>query len=495
LSDSLLISLRSEFECLAGALKGQARKVLSLCRPDDLSDETNRDALWAIEQLIQSDTEVSIAHVVDVLRLNEKLGPDSLSFLEHCFELEHVDGEAAARLCGELAARRRLSALYKEQAELLDAGETRSSESAATITGQIFSIAAPGSEPSKPFSEIALKHDEKLAELQAGRVVGYTTSLPTVDRMLMKMHPGEFVMITGAPGSLKSLLAEDILLANAVEDGIPGAAYVLEMSAEEWFERAVMQFNKDDIISNANKFRGSLEYGEPAFTEPELKEIHRIKDHIKTLPIFVSDKKFSLFEIQEDIIRRVENDGVKIVVVDQAQLVSRGDGNNRVNELEAISRGFRLLALKYKILIVLLSKMNKAGMGAAFREEELSGSEMAGTSAFESDGSIILAMRMRKAEFLCDCPPEEMALYKQNNKNKPKHPTNEYVRCRDCNGKIYKSPIRFGWVSILKARAGEIEDRINLVFRGSKLRLTERENGAAEELGEVRTTAAVAQRR
>lgn len=491
---SELISLRCEFEALAAALRGSARKVLSLCRPDDFSDETNKNGLWAIEQLVQNDTEVTVASVADVLRLNEKLGPDSLTFLEHAAAIEHADPETSARLVGELAARRRLSELYKEQSALLDAGETRSSESAAAITGRIFGIAAPGSEPSMSFAEVGCEIDQKMVELQTGRVVGYTTAFPTVDRMLMKMHRSEFVMITGAPGSTKSLAAEKMLLANAVEGGVPCAAYVLEMDRKEWMERAIMQFT--DKISNANKFRGSLEYGVPAFTREEAEEVARVTEYVKKLPIFVSDRKFSSFEIHEDIIRRVENDGVQIVVVDQAQLVRNGDGSNRVNELESISRGFRILALKYNILVVLLSKMNKAGMGAAFREEELNGTEMAGTSAFESDGSIILSMRMRKAEFLCDCSDEEMTEYKRNNKNRPKHPTNEYPICLDCKkagrrGLIFKSPRRLGWVSILKARAGEVDDRVNLVFHGAKLRLNEIAPREEPET-EVKTTAAVA---
>lgn len=485
-----LLNLRSEFECIGAALGGQARKVLSLCRPADMSDPVNEDALWAIEQLVLGDTEVSVAHVVDILRLNEKLGPDSLSFLEHAAALETVDPEAAARLVGELAARRRLSELYKEQAALLDAGETRSAESAAAITGKIFGLAAPGSEPSMSFAEVGCEIDRKMAELQEGRVVGYTTGFPTVDRMIRKIHPTDFVLVTGPPASTKSLAAEKLLLANAAA-GVVGAAYVLEMDRREWMERAIMQFT--DKISNANKFRGSLEYGQPAFTPEEVWEVRRVTEYVKTLPIYVSDRKFTEFEIHEDLIRRIENDGVQIAVVDQAQLIKRGDGNNRVNELEAISRGFRLLGLKYGVPIILLSKMNKAGMGAAFRGEELNGTEMAGTSAFESDGSIILSMTMKKAEFLCQCPDDMMLDFKRNNKGRPKHPTNEYPTCRDCRGRIHKSPRRLGWISILKARAGEIDDRINLVFHGAKLDLREIQVEDPEP-EEVRTTAAVAAR-
>jgi replicative DNA helicase len=486
-----LIPLRCEFEALSACLRGQSRKVLSICSSEDFEDETNKNATWAIQKLLETGAEISIGAIVDVLKLNGKYGEDSLSFIEHSALIEGIDGEAAAKLVKERAARHRESELFKELAKKLDAGELTSSQAATTLMGQIFSIAAPSSEPSKPFSQIAVEAEAKLVELQAGRVVGYTTSLPTVDRMLMKIHPKEFVMIMGPPGSLKSLFAEKLILANALA-GVPCAAYVLEMSDGEWMERAIMQFT--DRISNANKFRGSLEYGKAAFTEAEAQEVLRVTAYVKTLPIFVSDQKFTEFAIHEDIIRRVENDGVKIVVVDQAQLVSRGDGNNRVNELEAISRGFRLIALKYNIVVVLLSKMNKAGIGAAFRGEELSGSEMAGTSAFESDGSIILSMTMRKAEFLCECPDEEMIEFKRNNKGRPKHPTNEFVMCRDCGAKIFKAPRRLGWLSILKARAGEIDDRINLVFTGAKLRLEERERpGEPEET--VRTTRAVAERR
>lgn len=476
----LSINLRAEFEAISAALSGVngARIVLSIVKPEHFSEEVNQDILWAVERLVESDSEISIALVCDMLRLNERMKQDTITFVENAAAMRDVNPEMAATLVREHASRRDLSNLLKEQAAKLDSGESKSSDAAEAVTSMIFSVAAPGTQPSMSFNLVAEEQRTKLDKLQAGQVVGYTTSLSKVDKMLMGMQKSEFVMVTGPPGSCKSKLAQDMLLDNA-DKGHVCAGYILEMSRGEWFDRAVMRYT--DLISDAKKFRGSLEPNTPAFSHEEFKEVIRVNEHLAQLghdrKLFISDRKFTEWEIHEDIVRRIENDGLEIAMIDQAQLVKRGDGANRVNELEAISRGFRTLALRYNILVILLSKMNKAGMSSAFKGEEVFGTEMAGSSAFESDGSIVLSMMMRKPELICDCPDEVLKEYKERT-GKPRHPTNEFIWCKDCkgpNGKglIRKAPRRLGWVSIPKARGGEVDDRIPLRFWGAKLRLEE----------------------
>ena len=473
MSDLIQINLRAEREALAAALSGQARKVLSLCRPEDFSDSINQEIFQEIEELALQDLDISIALVCDRLRLNDKYSPDHITFLEHASGILGVNGEQAARQVGELAARRRLSSLLKNVSDELDAGQTDSSEASERITSQIFQIAAPGMAESRPISEVAAEMRLELERLAAGQVSGFTTSLHGVDQALMRVQLGESMIITGPPGSCKSILGQKMILANVKDHGAIGAVYTLEMSASQWFKRAIAMHSHE--LKNANQLRGTMEAGKSSLSEAELADAYNVTDYLGNLDrrLFIEDKRSGLWEIMEDLHRRVENDGVNIALIDYAQLIHHGDGRNRVADLSAISRTIRAFTLKHNIVTILVAKMSKAGAGAAFRGEEMFGTEIEGSGSFEYDASIVLSMMLKKPELICNCTDQELQAYKDKNNGKPKHKSNEKIHCDDCDGLIRKAPKRLGWISIVKARDGEVDDKMPIIYTGAKLRLEE----------------------
>lgn len=228
-------------------------------------------------------------------------------------------------------------------------------------------------------------------------------------------------------------------------------------------------------LQNASNLRGTIEPGVCSLNQTEMAEARTITDYLGSLDrkLFIDDQKFGMYEIGEDITRRVENDGLEIALVDYGQIVRNGSGQQRVTELSEISRFFRSLALRLNILLVMVAKMNKAGAAGALKGDEVFGTEIDGSSAFEYDASIILSMMMKKPELICDCSDQVLAEFKMNNKGQPKHKTNEFISCRDCNGIIRKAPKRIGWVAIPKSRDGEVDDRIPLIYHGAKLDLQE----------------------
>lgn len=467
------VNLRAEWEALAACLTGQAVRVIGFCKPEDFTDPINQDAMWAIKELVRENVEISVATICDYLRLNEKLNPDSFTFLEHAAAIENPNGEMAARLVAEMAARENMAVEFSTTADQLRAGILRSSEAAASVTSNLFRLAAPGGQESKAFSEVATEMHAELDRLALGEIVGYTTSFPTVDRMLMGAQKSEFMIITGPQGSCKSLAAQKMLLANAMQHDRVCGAYILEMSRLQWFKRCVAILSTD--LQNASNLRGTIEPGVCSLNQTEMAEARTITDYLGSLDrkLFIDDQKFGMYEIGEDITRRVENDGLEIALVDYGQIVRNGSGQQRVTELSEISRFFRSLALRLNILLVMVAKMNKAGAAGALKGDEVFGTEIDGSSAFEYDASIILSMMMKKPELICDCSDQVLAEFKMNNKGQPKHKTNEFISCRDCNGIIRKAPKRIGWVAIPKSRDGEVDDRIPLIYHGAKLDLQE----------------------
>lgn len=466
------IDRRAEWECISAAIAGAGRTILSFCNSEDFVDPINSNIVWAIDQIVSEDQDVNISSILDILRLHNRLSEDTLAYIENATSITNVNAEISAKLVGELGARRRMSALLKTTADKLDQGQLTSNDAAENITSDIFQIGASGGNPSVDIAEGSDMMDIELEKLAAGSIVGYTTSLPTVDQHLMGVLNTETVIVTGPPGALKSLVGQKMILAN-LDRGVKCGVYTLEMPILQWIKRAIAM--KSQILSNANKLRGTMEEGVCSLSDEEFQEVAQLNAAIKQQyagKLFIDDQRFSLYQIQEDMLRRAETNGVTLFLVDYAQLISHGDGGNRVNELGYISRSFKTFAMNHNVAVVLVAKMNKAGAGAAFKGDEVYGTEIEGSGSFEYDASIILSMMMRKPELICLCPPEVLHEYKIKNK-KPKHVSNEFLTCSDCHGPIVKSDKRMGWISIPKSRDGAVDDKIRLVFDGPRLKLEE----------------------
>lgn len=189
------------------------------------------------------------------------------------------------------------------------------------------------------------------AHYETGRLVGGYSEF---DKSTGGLHKGHVVMVSGAPGAGKSILASAIILFSAM-NGTSWAVYSLEMDKADMINRWVGMLTglSEDKLSS-----GKIPDG-------KWSEITNAIEILESLPIYINDMPaMTTNDISADISRIQATMPVDAVCVDYLELM--GDTADTSNDATAKkSRRFREICRDKKIAGLIIQSMTKEGIGAA----------------------------------------------------------------------------------------------------------------------------------
>lgn len=188
-----------------------------------------------------------------------------------------------------------------------------------------------------------------------GAITGMSTGLIGLDRKTDGLHGSEMIVIAAYPGGGKTALAMNIAERLAIDQRLPVGVFSLEMSAK----RLVMRI----LASRANVNMRSIKMGDAGVEDFEMLKNASIA--LANAPIHFSDQPdMSISQIRAKARQWVQQFGVRLIVVDYLQLVAgqatRKD-QNREQEVSAISRGLKQMAIEFGIPVLALSQLNEDG--------------------------------------------------------------------------------------------------------------------------------------
>jgi len=195
-----------------------------------------------------------------------------------------------------------------------------------------------------------------LSERRArGEVVDLRTPWPELDDIIVSLLPGDYVVLTAPPSFGKSTVVHQIIDL-AARSGHGSLFITTETTAASVASR---QLGKTFQMSPRLIRAGSM-------TQQGLKRMVAEKDSAKIGPVLIDDKITNFDQIERCILqskRKMEANGYKLrlVVIDFLhQLTKSGHGDNRAEELGAMSYGLRRLAGKYGVTVIAVSEVDKA---------------------------------------------------------------------------------------------------------------------------------------
>jgi replicative DNA helicase len=198
---------------------------------------------------------------------------------------------------------------------------------------------------SKPITA-ALKTIEKAG---AGELIGISIGILKFDRKVGRLQPGWLFIIAGRTGNGKTILAVHIAV-NAAKSG-HGVAFVsAEMSAEELAQRMLSTATG---VENRNLRRGII-------TDKDATKLAHAAGELSSLPLWFLDSDRSWTGIKSKIRSlKIREPKLALVILDYVGLIKGSNFRERYREVGEISAEAKSLAMELKVLVILVSQLNR----------------------------------------------------------------------------------------------------------------------------------------
>jgi replicative DNA helicase len=333
-------------------------EVIGILRPQDFFSESHRRIFEAVVALHEKNDPCDMVTVGGSLKISERLAQvGGMSYLAEILDAAPAPTRApvyAKTVKRHARMREFIAQTQRAIAEAYcGAGLELIDEHAAAMAN----LADGQNRDTLQHVKGALKDafEEALrASKTTGGITGERTGIDRLDRVLTGLHDGDLTILAARPGMGKTALACTALVTVA-HNGGGGLLFSLEMPRKS----IAMRVAASEARVAMSAVRGG-NLGPKSF-ESFLGSVTTVGG----LPFWLDDEAGQTVQMMRAKARRVQRELVKIgkqlrlVVVDYIQLAS-GPGDNREQEVSAISRALKSLAKELSCPVIALSQLNRA---------------------------------------------------------------------------------------------------------------------------------------
>ena len=286
-------------------------------------------------------------------------------------------GRYAEQVLGKALERQLLAASATIRDTVEGTGTTAEKLSAAQAAVMSISESVARSAP-RLLREVLLSAAEVLEQRASGQVQGLPTGFVDLDRQLSGgLRPGNVVILAGRPAMGKTALALNVAYRVALA-GAPALVLSLEMSEQELADRLIAQAGSvylSDVL--AGKMSGDT--GD---------RIMGAVGQLHALPLILDDQGgLTLFDVASKARSVKRQHGLSLLVIDYLQLMS-GEGDNRNQQIDGMTRGLKALAKELAVPIIVLSQLSRKCEERTNRRPMAS--DLRDSGAIEQDADVIL---------------------------------------------------------------------------------------------------------
>jgi replicative DNA helicase len=377
-------SIEAEQSVLGGLMLAASAwdRVCGILREEDFYRADHR-AIWrAVARLADHGRPVDVLTVWEAIKAEGKF-PDALRYLH---EIVQATPSAAnihryAEIVRDKALLRRLGAIAHDILESVETpGEAAEKVDGAQAAMMELTQHERRGEPrgiEAIVTDALVRIDDAMK--RGGKPSGLMTDLADLDRHLGGLDGGNLVLIAGRPGMGKTTLALQIA-ENVAEQGKGVGIFSMEMGEQEL---AIKQVAAISGVHATNIRHGKLSH-------EEFERVARAAHNLASRRISVDESgglTISQVRSRARIMRR--KFGLDLIVVDYLQMMT-GQGDNRVQVLEAISRGLKSLAKELAIPVIALSQLNRGVEQRPNKRPVLS--DLRDSGSLEQDADIVIGL-------------------------------------------------------------------------------------------------------
>ena len=206
------------------------------------------------------------------------------------------------------------------------------------------------------------------------KMEGIPTGIPTLDKMIRGLRPGNMIVIAAATKVGKSALAASIGL-NVAMAGTGVGIFSLEMNEAEIADR---------LIANESGYNISS-IGDMPISQHNCNKVLNAISKISETNMHIRDEaNMTMAQFRSACHRMVMRDDVKLITLDYAQLVLPSNKKEtREQQVAEVSRSVKLTANELGVPIIVLSQINDDGRSRESR-------------ALENDANIFMIVEKEK---------------------------------------------------------------------------------------------------
>ena len=215
-----------------------------------------------------------------------------------------------------------------------------------------------------------------------GEMSGIPTGIEKLDELTSGLQNGQMILIAARPSVGKTSLVFEIAEYAAIDFGNPTLLVSLEMSELEVGQRIMC--SRADVNLHAMR-RNCLNMIERNALTKTVHEIIKAPLYIETT------SGLTVAQLRTIARNMVKSKGIKLIVVDYLQLMA-GEASkvsNRQEQISAISRGIKSLAMELNIPIVALSQLNR---GSESEQRMPRMSDLRESGSLEQDADVVILL-------------------------------------------------------------------------------------------------------
>lgn len=384
-------SIESEQSLLGGLLiAGESAwdRVGDIVAEGDFYRDDHRRIFRHIRRLVETGQVVDVLTVATAIEQSNET--DLTGGLSYLAEVANGTPSAAniaayARAVVEKSRMRALVLLSDEIGALaMSAGDMTAQERFDEAEGRLMALvqssASVGLDP-VPLNEILSGVIQDIEDRVARdcQVSGLPSGLADLDRVVDGFKSGDLIILAGRPSMGKSALALNIAEHVAVVEGKPVMVFSLEMSSRQLAARTLASVGK---INNKRIASGKL-------TDDDWDSMTAALGKLHAAPLIIDETPaLSAAQIRSRARRQVrKHGGLALIVIDYLQLM-RGNGENRHQELSAITKALKEVAKSLHVPVICLSQLSRKVEDRADKRPMLS--DLRESGAIEEDADVVM---------------------------------------------------------------------------------------------------------
>lgn len=385
-------SIEAEQAVLGAIMKSTDREAFDsvghVVRSQDFYRDAHRVIYEAILNVANSNINPDMIVVIEELNRMQKL--ENVGGIQYITKL--VDEAVAvynleehARIVMEKAQLRRLIDAASKIEGMGYKGEEKTPDILDKAERMILDVGGQTHSESsfKDLSNILIESLERINELQKyeGVLTGLSTGFRDLDNITSGLQKSDLILVAARPSMGKTAFTLNIAQNVALRSRKPVAFFSLEMSQVQLVNRILASVAGID----SNRIRnGNL-------TPEDWEQVFKAQAVMAGAPLYIDDTPGLTPQLMLKKLRRLKKEqGLSLVIVDYIQLMEFGGaktGDNRQQEISAISRQLKLIARELDVPLIALSQLSRSVESRQDKRPILS--DLRESGSLEQDADIV----------------------------------------------------------------------------------------------------------